>query len=253
MKNRNYTVLLTGTIDASVYNNVGNRITDISERLKQYEESISLYITSSAFTNIVFAENSGFPFEFNKFSELAELNGKKFEYIKCPSYIEDGIKYGKSFGEMMLINDALEKSLLLRRCEIFYKLTGRIFLYNSNKIVKTYGRHRNEFLVISNQQWCYSNIFKVAKEDYIKYFSDSYTDLKKNKRDIEFTYFGRVKKAYENGADIGSFNTWPHFGGIMGTTLTPYTGSWRGRCYHSLLCKMKAYQYGSVTSDFASF
>lgn len=41
---------------------------------------------------------------------LARLNGKTFEYIRCPSYIEDGEKYGKSFGEMMLINEALRLS-----------------------------------------------------------------------------------------------------------------------------------------------
>lgn len=52
----------------------------------------------------------------------------------------------------------------------------------------------------------------------------------KSKRDIEFTYFKKIENAYkERGMDIGSFNTWPYFSGIMGTTLTPYSGSWKGR------------------------
>lgn len=38
-------LLLTGTIDSGKYNNTGNLITDINERLSQYESAISRYIT----------------------------------------------------------------------------------------------------------------------------------------------------------------------------------------------------------------
>lgn len=36
--------LLTGTINTEIFNNTGNKICDIKERLKQYENSIYRYI-----------------------------------------------------------------------------------------------------------------------------------------------------------------------------------------------------------------
>lgn len=79
-----YTVLLTGTIDSSVFNNIGNIITDTNERLSQYEESLTRWITESVFTRIVFAENSGYPFDYNYFCNLAK--DKKTVRIHIMSY-----------------------------------------------------------------------------------------------------------------------------------------------------------------------
>lgn len=64
---------------------------------------------------------------------------------------------------------------------------------------------KSEFLVIPNEGWCFNNIFKVAKEDYLKYFFDAHIDLKRNKKDIEHTYFRKIENAYNEGLDIGSF------------------------------------------------
>lgn len=65
-------LLLTGTIDSTVYNNVGNKIVDVNERLLQYESCIERYIKESPFTKIVFIENSGYPFDAKKFIAMAE-------------------------------------------------------------------------------------------------------------------------------------------------------------------------------------
>ena len=70
--------LLTGTIDANVFNNVGNRICNTSIRLQQYESSITRYIEDSVFDIIVFAENSGYEFDYKKFEELATDLDKRF-------------------------------------------------------------------------------------------------------------------------------------------------------------------------------
>ena len=91
--------LLTATIDPSVFNNVNSVITDANVRLEQYKESFYRYIVESAFTDIVVAENSGYPFDKEYYEKLAEKHGKRFEYICCPSYVEESIRYGKSYGE----------------------------------------------------------------------------------------------------------------------------------------------------------
>ena len=45
---------LTGTINTEIYNNTGNKMCDIKERLNQYENSIYRYIRDSEFSTIVF-------------------------------------------------------------------------------------------------------------------------------------------------------------------------------------------------------
>lgn len=86
IENKPPALLLTGTIDSAVYNNVGNKIVDIQERLSQYESCIERYIKESPFMNIVFIENSEYPFDAEKFIAMAEncvINGQKkqFEFI----------------------------------------------------------------------------------------------------------------------------------------------------------------------------
>lgn len=94
-----YPLLLTGTIDSSVYNNVGNQITDIRVRLNQYEESIRRYIKETPFDPIVFIDNSGYQFDEERFKKLAEKEGKEFEFIKGSICVEEIIKKGKSYGD----------------------------------------------------------------------------------------------------------------------------------------------------------
>lgn len=248
--NEHYTALLTGTIDSSVFNNVNNVITDVKERLRQYDYSIKKYITDSVFDKIVFAENSGYRFNVAEYEDLAREHLKDFEYVRCPSYISETIEYGKSYGESTLITDAIKLSKILKNTDVIYKLTGRIFLRNSKNIVKTYNNHRNEFLVIKNNGWCYTNIFKVAIEDYLKFLWDDYEDIKRTKMDIEHTYYSRLCRA---DMDIGSFRVWPSFEGVMGGNNQPYSGSWRGQAYHSVLCKLQCYKMGSKLSGLAWF
>lgn len=246
----NYVALLTGTIDASVFNNVNNAITDVNERLRQYDYSIRKYIMDSVFDKIVFAENSGFDFDSEKYEELARKYSKDFEYVKCPSYVEETIEYGKGYGEITLINDAIRSSKILRSTDVVYKLTGRIFLRNSKNIVKTYNDHSNEFLVIENEKWCYTHIFKVAINDYFQVLQGAYEDMKKTRLNIEHTYYSRLRYA---DMDIGSFRVWPSFEGVMGENNHSYSCSWKGQLYHTLLCKLQCYRIGSKFSGLAHY
>lgn len=239
-----YVALLTGTIDSSVFQNTGNKIQNIAERLKQYETSITRYITDSVFTTIVFAENSGHPFDSKKFEELATQYNKKFEYIKCPSYIEPTIKHGKSYGEARLIDDALKMSTLLKNHDCIYKLTGRIFLQNSQTICNTCNKFKNEFLVYNTKRWCFTNIFKFSKSDYMHYWKNVFEKCDEPSRhDIEFVFYDTIESATKTGLEVGSFSVWPYFDGIQGATLEPYSGRLYERVGRNLLCKLHAFYY----------
>lgn len=240
------TVLLTGTIDSSVYENVGNLITDCTTRLKQYELAIERYILESVFTDIVFIENSNYPFEKQKYIVLAEKYGKRFEFVQGKVCKEDVIKYGKSFGDAYLIYEALEKSALLKECDYFYKITGRIFLKNSKQICKTSKKYRNEFIIYRGLGWCLTNIFKVNKDDYKKYLLDIWKDCDESKvNDIEISFYRRL---ISTGMELKSFETYPYFDGIMGATLKNYSGSFLERSIRNLMAKLHCFSYDSRMS-----
>lgn len=236
--------LLTATIDPSVYGNVNTVITDVNESFEQYMESFRRYIVESAFTDIVVAENSGYPFDKEIFETLADNYGKHFEFIDCPRYVEDTKEYGKSYGESMLITDGLTNSKLLSDASTIYKLTGRVFLENSHDLVKTLHKHKNEFLVMDKYHWCYTHVFKFNKQDYYDFFRDANKRIMETKVNIEHNFYRIIADNYEK-LDIGCFHIWPFVIGRHGTTGASYTNSFKGRIYHDLMCRFNAYTHGS--------
>lgn len=233
----NYYALLTGTIDSSVYNNTGNKITNIVERLAQYESAIERYITSSAFTHICFAENSGYPFNEDYFQSLAKENGKVFEFVRCPIHKSETIQHGKSYGEAAIIQDALSISKLLVQAETIYKMTGRIFLRNSKDIVSTSHKHRNEFIVYMNKKWCFTNIFKFNRIDYLRCWAKAKESCdEKSGNDIERVFYRILQDNPE--LDVGSFHVWPNFEGVQGATLELYSGGGQELLLRSIMCRI---------------
>lgn len=216
-----YSVVLTGTIDTSVYNNTGNIIKDIKDRKNQYYGSIERYIKESVFTKIVFIENSDFNFDVEYFNNLAKSNNKEFEFIKGKVCKDEIILHGKSFGDAYLINEALQKSQLLKDEKEVFKITGRIFLINSKNVVKNSEKYRNQFIVYETKKWCLTNIFKCNIEDYKRYFNDVFLDCdEKSGWDIERCIYCRLQKSNLN---VGRFNSYPFFEGRQGANGKLYT------------------------------
>lgn len=219
--NRN--ILLTGTIDPSVFNNTNVKITNSKERLLQYETAIRRYIQESEFNKIVFVENSGYQFDEEVFKEMAKSYGKKFEFLRVKTDVNKTIELGKSYGEAILIKEGINKSELLKDESIIYKVTGRIFLKNSRQICKSLNKAMNQFIVFNKSKWCNTMFFKVNKDDFNNVLKDAYLycDEKKGK-DIESVYFDLLSNS---NIEIKSFNKYPDLTGIVGTTGAKYDRS----------------------------
>ncbi len=242
-----YPLLLTGTINASVYNLQGNRINDTDDRLRQYESAITRYISETPFNPIVFIENSGYDFDCNKFIKLANDNGENFEFISGTVCVNEVFLHGKSYGDAFLIHEALEKSVLLENVEFFYKITGRIFLKNSKKIVLSCKKSRNEFIAYPAMGWCFTNIFKVNKSDYINVLDDVYLSCDElSCNDIEISFYKRIR---DSNMETGSFFVFPYFDGVMGATLQNYSGGVCARFVRNILARMQVFRIGSKSSE----
>ena len=178
--------------------------------------------------------------------DFASLYGKSFEFVQGEICSESVIKHGRSYGDAFMIHEALNKSKLLKECETFYKITGRIFLLNSEAILRTYKKYRNEYIVYMGQGWCFTNIFKANKQDYLRILDSSYLDCDEESRnDIEIVFY---KRLLSSEAEVGSFNVYPFFDGKMGATLENYSGPWLERCIRNIMARCKVFTLNSPSS-----
>ncbi len=171
-------ILLTGTIDPNSFKNYtednGRKKMNVAvdnecERLSQYENAISRYIIETPFNDIIFVENSGYPFTKSKYEELAKKYGKNFEFLYrklSPEEIRGMLARGKSWGEADLIDYAVTNSTLMKDHDVFYKCTGRVFLRNSKRIINNIPT--TQFMKFLGYKWVLTYFFKMNIEDYKK-------------------------------------------------------------------------------------
>lgn len=237
-----YPLLLTGTIDPRSDGETRN----IEQRILQYEDSIARYICETRFDPIVFIDNSPYPFDECKYAELAKKNGKTFEFLRGTPCHEQVQQHGKGYGDGLLIYEGLTKSKVFKNVDVFYKMTGRIFLKNSDAIIRTRDRHRNEFIVYDGMGWCMTYLFKSNKSDYLQVLADTYLESDYEKlRDLEICFWLRLKKA---NLDIGSFSSYPNIEGRIGETDTPYTRSQMERYVRTIMMKIGMFTMNSNAS-----
>ncbi len=212
-------LLLTGTIDPSVFNNTNVKITAANERLEQYVTSIKKYIDTELFKNVVFVENSGASFPLDEIQSYAAEKGESFELVQIKTDVSKTIEYGKSYGEADCIEQGLLKSELAKREEYFVKCTGRVFVKNIEKLCGK-KQNVNKFLFRDDMDWCYTLIFQMNIDEYKKHFFRSKELCNEAKGiDIEKSFY---KIIMEDGIKFKSFRSYPNVEGVCGTTGTMY-------------------------------
>ena len=257
----NSVILLTGTIAPNIFNDencqINVALTSAEERLKQYEETISLYITDSFFENIVFVENSGFPFDERKYVILADSYNKKFEFLYMNltnKQIQNMKARGKSYGESLLIDYAINNSNIISRAEEVYKVTGRVFVANSRRILEKRRIGLTEAICNNAPKftktnmlwtnWIHTEFIKFTKTDYFNYWNENWDDCDdfikpKGKKDcIEKVWYRMAK---EKNATITNFLVFPDLRGMRGGDLKAYNHSGIDIFVRSILCKFGYY------------
>ena len=241
VRGKHNVIFLTGTIDPSVFKTddkeINVALVDVQVRLAQYENTIEKYIKESYFTDIVFVENSRYPFNSKKFEDLAKEYDKQFEYLPMEltkEQISEMLKRGKSYGEALLIDFAIKNSKLIAMTDEVYKVTGRVFLKNSKEITKKRRKGITEAICANPRKifkykagwpgkWMYTEFFKIAKADYPIFessieYCDDYKDSNgwRSAHCIEQEYY-RVAK--ENKMKVKAFSVYPDLTGQVGSNL----------------------------------
>ena len=215
----NKIIVLTGTIDVS-YGNANVAVSNLNERLNQYLQNIERFILKSDFDIIIFAENSNYGYNYLPLNKLAKKHNKKLEILSFMGS-NDIIKiFGKGFGEGEILKYAVENSEYLKDNDVeFYKITGRIFVKNINKILKQ-STAKNIFIkwdIRKNQ--IDSRFFKTQVGFFKKYvmpamhITDERTALS-----IEEVYYSELR----GNKEIKSFKSYPLITGICASLGKPY-------------------------------
>lgn len=238
------TLLLTGTIDPNVFNldtqkPINVYLTDAGERLNQYNTSIERYIRESVFDRIIFVENSGAIFNSKKYELLAEKYGKRFEYllrVLNGDQISKMQQKGKSYGEADLIDFAFRNSSLISEAREVYKVTGRAFLTNSQKIL---GTSPNQFITKNKIRWINTEFFKISKKDYFTFLAEGICLMNDyESQNIERVWYKLIKES-GGGMQITAFKVFPRLHGVIGSAISKnYDKSKIEYFVGDLLCKI---------------
>ncbi len=227
-------LLLTGTFLISGLDTPGEAIQAEEEekRVARYKAVLARYIKETEFDPIVLIENSGYPFPAMEFEQMADVEGKRFEFLSGTPCAKEVKAHGKGYGDALLIQEALERSKLLADVPFFYKMTGRLFLENHKKILRSSGKIRNEFISYDGMGWIMTWFFKANRKDYLRIMKDVHKQCDdKSLRDMEICFWLRL---YHADADIGCFPTYPLIDGRMGNERgAPYC---KGKADHLLRC-----------------
>lgn len=213
-------LLLTGTIDPSKFNNSMTTLSDVSVRLNQYHTAIIKWLKKSNFSKIIFIENSGYPFDYKQYEMIADKLGKKFEYISADSFVDETIKYGKSYGEIKIINEAIEKSQLLKDETYFYKCTGRLFIRNCNSLLREKHCKETVFTGVPDDKWAFTWFFKVNKDFYEKHLSQAFNEVNDYQGIFMEHIYYKVLSSHLD--EIELFRKYPNVTGVSAGTNSKY-------------------------------
>ena len=236
---------MTGTINPSFFNKddsektVNVYLSDPNKRFDEYSKTIKKYLLETDFDNVVFIENSDWGFPEKDYIEIANEHNKKFEFIKRElneSEKKKLLEKGKSYGESDLIKYAIKNSKLIKQSKSIYKVTGRVFLLNSKKILKSHN-DTSKFITKNKIGWSNTEFFQVNKEDYLKYLDNDLSivdDYKK--KSIERAWFDLMKNT---NIKLTRFASYPKLSGsVAGTVNRKYDKSKFELIICSLLLKI---------------
>ncbi|NLG15398.1 MAG: hypothetical protein GX561_14495 [Lentisphaerae bacterium] len=222
-------LVMTATIDPKGMANLS--VNDVKEREGQYLETFKFYLELPCIERIVFVENSGW--ELDRFKEISSsLPETEVEFISldCNDYPRE---YGKSYGEMLILDHVVDESRLVKEAGEFVKVTGRFPILNIDALLDEMSRRRPWDLYCDNKDhkvydwlrlgWnghaCDTRFFGVTVEFYRRHFYGHYVELD-DSRDllIEGFFFRVAKVESESGRSrvVRRFRTEPEYSGKGG-------------------------------------
>jgi hypothetical protein len=238
----NTCLLLVACVNPKRYNPFSSK-----KRETHYIDVLRYYLESDAeigVGGIVFAENSGYPL--GKFKSLPNPRNKKIEFIsfECsyPESMPGSVR--KGYGELLIINEAIKRSALLKNAVYIAKLNGRIKLLNINELLKSVKRPFELLCDVKDHGWvfrrlqgvktanpyCDTRFLVFTKNFASSYLSEAHKTVAGKIVFLETYLYDLIKNPDLCGKIIKRFPIEPYFCGL--------SGSFKGVRYDSRLGNM---------------
>jgi hypothetical protein len=222
------TLLMTATIDPKGMPSAAT-MPDPDQRQSDYAKALSYYLHDhTAIRRIVFAENSGWPLDNLKKVASDQATGQEVEFLSF-ALNDFPREWGKSYGEMLLMDHAFAESRLIAQSRYVAKVTGRIIVQNVTAMLHRapdsfdfYADLRDHPLYEWVGSLCSghhgeSRFFLLTPEFYNARFKGKYLLLKENEGILlETLIYQTVKQLMPGGRVIGRFRNEPQYRGIAG-------------------------------------
>lgn len=184
-QNLRKTLLMTGTIKPFVK----VKHNDPEVRLREYVRTIKKYMTDSDFDTIIFAENSGYLFDSSELEAQAKACGKKLVILR----LVDGGGNSMSSGEAVLMRRALEACPFIEDTDVIWKVTGRLWISNVNRLLAKHTRKTNVFLYARKYDSMQTWFFCAKVADLKKYFLTDEAIEAMKQSCIEYVWMDRFR------------------------------------------------------------
>jgi len=236
-------LLLTATIDPKEMHYLHR--SDPQLRLADYRESLKSWLANPATPKLIFCENSGYDL-----SELSALCAKNNPFHKEVEFISTNDnhyprKYGKGYGEIRIMEEAIEKSRLIGPNTLVVKVTGRLYSAGIGTILRRIGKFPH------SEVYCNMTGYLNRAETYlfvatVPFLKNYLFPLKEVVNDSEGIYFEHTlaRAVHTALAEGKRWSVLPGFidlRGVSGTTGIRYTRNFISRLKGRLFYRLKVF------------
>ena len=222
------TLVMTASIDPNGMPLAASVVEPV-KREQDYANSLSYYLKEHPrVRRIVFAENSNWPLDKLRQIAVEQSGGQEVEF--CSFSLNDFPReWGKSYGEMLLLDHVFAQSRLLSRSRYVAKVTGRIILRNLTAMLEPapvpfdfYADLRDHPLyewagIAASGHHGESRFFVLTPQFYEAHFRGKYPLLKESEGNyLETLVYRIVKQTMPLGGVFGRFKTEPEYRGVAG-------------------------------------
>jgi hypothetical protein len=109
-------------------------ITDPATRLFQLCCSLIAWSLTPVLRSVILSDNTLPEYDFIPLQRLMEHTGKKLEVLTFLGDRQQVALRGKGYGEGEIMRYIYENSELIKKCQSFYKITGRIYVNNFDRV-----------------------------------------------------------------------------------------------------------------------
>lgn len=197
---------------------------DEYERLGQYEESIRFFISSGAFSKVIFCENSNYGTdEISGLWRVAEDNGVQMELLSFQGNTDETCIHGKGYGEGEIMKYVFSHSQIAPAEPYFVKITGRLKVDNIRDIVIRMDQNKTYFNIPNRtRRDIYdTRIYGMPISQFKELFMDSYEQVMDDKGVfLEKVYTRMIQNSK---IEVVNFPRYPRIVGMSGSGGAVYT------------------------------